>query len=96
MAEFNHYHPNGYKIIHSFVNGVNAAIDLALVNLDSLPVEFRLLGIKPEHLKPEDIISRHQGLLGNLTDEWETALVVHQIGKIKQRKSIGIILIIRT
>ena len=57
VAEFNHYHPNGYKIIHSFVNGVNAAIDVALLNLDSLPLEFRLLGIKPEHLKPEDIIS---------------------------------------
>jgi len=86
VAEFNHYHPNGYKIIHSFVNGVNAAIDLALLNLDSLPVEFRLLGIKPEHLKPEDIISRHQGLLGNLTDEWETALVVHQIGEDKTKE----------
>ena len=86
VAEFNHYHPNGYKIIHSFVNGVNAAIDLALLNLDSLPVEFRLLGIKPEHLKPEDIISRHQGLLGNLTDEWETALVVHQIGEVKTKE----------
>jgi len=86
VAEFNHYHPNGYKIIHSFVNGVNAAIDVALLNLDSLPVEFRLLGIKPEHLKPEDIISRHQGLLGNLTDEWETALVVHQIGEDKTKE----------
>ena len=86
VAEFNHYHPNGYKIIHSFVNGVNAAIDIALLNLDSLPVEFRLLGIKPEHLKPEDIISRHQGLLGNLTDEWETALVVHQIGEAKTKE----------
>jgi len=86
VAEFNHYHPNGYKIIHSFVNGVNAAIDIALLNLDSLPVEFRLLGIKSEHLKPEDIISRHQGLLGNLTDEWETALVVHQIGEDKTKE----------
>jgi len=86
VAEFNHYHPNGYKIIHSFVNGVNAAIDIALLNLDSLPVEFMLLGIKPEHLKPEDIISRHQGLLGNLTDEWETALVVHQIGEDKTKE----------
>jgi penicillin amidase len=86
VAEFNHYHPNGYKIIHSFVNGVNAAIDVALLNLDSLPLEFRLLGIKPEHLKPEDIISRHQGLLGNLTDEWETALVVHQIGEYKTKE----------
>jgi penicillin amidase len=86
VAEFNHYHPNGYKIIHSFVYGVNAAIDIALLNLDSLPVEFRLLGIKPEHLKPEDIISRHQGLLGNLTDEWETALVVQQIGEEKTKE----------
>ncbi len=86
VAEFNHYHPNGYQIIHSFVNGVNAAIDNALLTPDSLPVEFRLLGINPQHLKPEDIISRHQGLLGNLTDEWETALVVHQIGEDKTKE----------
>ncbi|MFN6073204.1 MAG: penicillin acylase family protein, partial [Bacteroidota bacterium] len=86
VAEFNHYHPNGYQIIHSFVNGVNAAIDNALLTPDSLPVEFRLLGIKPQYLKPEDIISRHQGLLGNLTDEWETALVVHQIGEDKTKE----------
>jgi penicillin G amidase len=86
VAEFNHYHPNGYQIIHSFVNGVNAAIDAALLTPDSLPVEFRLLGIKPQYLKPEDIISRHQGLLGNLTDEWETALVVHQIGEDKTKE----------
>ena len=86
VAEFNHYHPNGYKILHSFVNGVNAAIDNALLTPDSLPVEFRLLGINPQHLKPEDIISRHQGLLGNLTDEWETALVVHQIGEDKTKE----------
>ncbi len=86
VAEFNHYHPNGYQIIHSFVNGVNAAIDKALLTPDSLPVEFKLLGIKPQYLKPEDIISRHQGLLGNLTDEWETALVVHQIGEDKTKE----------
>ena len=86
VSEFNHYHPNGYKILHSFVNGVNAAIDNALLTPDSLPVEFRLLGINPQHLKPEDIISRHQGLLGNLTDEWETALVVHQIGEDKTKE----------
>ena len=86
IAEFNHYHPNGYQIIHSFVNGVNAAIDNALLTPDSLPVEFKLLGIKPQYLKPEDIISRHQGLLGNLTDEWETALVVHQIGEDKTKE----------
>ena len=65
---------------------MNAAIDNALLAPDSLPVEFRLLGIKPQYLKPEDIISRHQGLLGNLTDEWETALVVHQIGEDKTKE----------
>jgi penicillin amidase len=85
ISECNHYHPNGYNIIQSFVNGVNAAIDLALSNPDSLPIEFKLLGLKPEHFCIEDIISRHQGLLGNLIDEWETALVVHKIGESKTK-----------
>lgn len=86
ISEYNHYHPNGYNIIHSFVDGVNAAIDLAISKPDSLPVEFKLLGIKPEHLKAEDIISRHQGLLGNLVDEWETAMLVNKIGESKTRE----------
>lgn len=85
-AEFNHYHGNGFQIIHSFVEGVNAAIDVALSKPDSLPIEFKLLGIKPAHLTPADIISRHQGLLGNLVDEWETALVVNQIGEAKTKE----------
>jgi penicillin amidase len=85
-AEFNHYHGNGFQIIHSFVEGVNAAIDIALSKPDSLPIEFKLLGIKPAHLTPADIISRHQGLLGNLVDEWETALVVNQIGEAKTKE----------
>lgn len=86
ISEFNHYHENGFQIIHSFVAGVNSAIDVALLKPDSLPLEFKLLGIKPAHLTPDDIISRHQGLLGNLIDEWETALVVKQIGEAKTKE----------
>lgn len=86
IAEFNHYHGNGFQIIHAFVDGVNAAIDVALSKSDSLPLEFKLLGIKPEHFNPDDIISRHQGLLGNLIEEWETARAVNEVGieKIKE------------
>ena len=86
ISELNHYHSNGFQIIQSFVAGVNAAIDVALSKPDSLPLEFNLLGIKPEHLNAEDIISRHQGLLGNLVDEWETGFVVNLIGETKTKE----------
>ena len=44
--EMNHYHPRGADIITSFVHGVNAYIDDALDDPDSLPLPFKLLGIR--------------------------------------------------
>ena len=64
--EMNHYHPNGVEIITAFVAGVNAYIKEALSAPDDLPLPFRLLGIEPKLWTPEVVISRHQGLLGNI------------------------------
>ena len=84
--EMNHYHPNGAGIITAFVAGVNAYIDEALTAPDDLPLPFRLLGIEPKLWTPEVVISRHQGLLGNIGLELNTGRAVCTIGEEKVRE----------
>jgi len=45
--ELNHYHENGYEIITSYTDGVNAYIKEIKENNLELPLEFKLLGIEP-------------------------------------------------
>jgi penicillin amidase len=78
--EFNHYHPHGEEIINAFTEGVNAYIAETESNPALLPLEFKLLGIKPAQWSPEIVISRHQGLLGNLPNEIATARAVVAVG----------------
>ena len=84
--EMNHYHPRGVDIITSFVHGVNAYIDEALQDPDSLPLPFKLLDIQPKHWTEEVVISRHQGLLGNISLELSTGRAVCAIGEDKVRE----------
>ena len=86
QQEMNHYHPRGELIITSFVRGVNAYIAETEKNPELLPMEFELLGIKPDYWTPEVVISRHQGLLGNLEDELDYARIVHLIGAEKTQE----------
>lgn len=72
-AEMNHYHERGKLIIESFVKGVNSYIEQTEKNPELLPIEFSLLGIKPQKWTPAVVISRHQGLLGNIKDELDIA-----------------------
>ena len=67
--EFNYYHEDGEEIMESYTNGVNAYIEEVLADTTLLPIEFKILGILPERWTPDVIISRHQGLLGNIKDE---------------------------
>ncbi len=69
QKELNHYHPRGASIIQSYVNGVNAYIKEVNSNPSELPIEFKLLNIKPQQWTTSVVISRHQGLLGNSTQE---------------------------
>jgi len=80
IQEMNHYHPRGVVIITAFVAGVNAYIDEALQDPQALSLPFKLLGIQPRHWTPEVIISRHQGLLGNIGRELNTGRAVCTIG----------------
>jgi penicillin amidase len=78
--ELNHYHPRGELIVRSFVDGVNAYIAETERNPALLPVEFRMLGITPGRWTPEVVISRHQGLLGNIGDELAIGRAVAKLG----------------
>lgn len=79
--ELKHYHPRGEVIIKAFVNGINARIKETIRQNEKLPIEFQLLGIKPGTWTPEDVISRHNGLLGNVQTEVQTARWLRQIGE---------------
>ena len=65
-TEMNYYHDDGAEIITAYTSGVNAYIEEVLKTPDSLPIEFKLLDILPEKWTPNVVISRHQGLLGNI------------------------------
>lgn len=78
--ELNHYHPRGEDIITAFTEGINAYVAETEKDPTLLPLEFQLLGIKAGRWTPELVISRHQGLLGNLSDEVSTARAVSLLG----------------
>lgn len=78
--ELNHYHDDGYEIITSYTDGINAYISEVRNNPESLPIEFKILGIGPEIWTPADVISRHQGLLGNIGLELNIGRAVSKIG----------------
>ena len=59
---------------------MNAYIAEALRSPDNLPLPGRLLGIRPKPWTPEVVISRHQGLLGNIGRELNTGRAVCEIG----------------
>lgn len=84
--ELNHYHKNGKAIIESYTAGVNAYINETTSNPDLLPMEFGILGIKPQPWTPEVVISRHQGLLGNIGSELRTGRAVTRIGAEKVKE----------
>ena len=85
--KINYYHEHGSEIIRAFTDGVNAYIEEAREDPDRLPPEFMALGILPEKWTPEVVISRHQGLLGNINEELSVGRAVAAIGE-EQVKSL--------
>ena len=67
--ELNRYHPRGKAIVEAYVRGVNAYIAETERNPALLPIEFRMLGITPGRWTPAVVISRHQALNANLSEE---------------------------
>ncbi len=78
--EMRHYHPRGEAIITAFVDGVNAYIARTEQDPSLLPVEFELLGIRPGRWTPAVVVSRHQGLLGNINNELDYGRAVARAG----------------
>ena len=84
--ELNHYHPQGETIINAYTAGVNSYIDEVLQHPEQLPAEFRLLHIKPGKWTPAVVISRHQGLLGNITEELNIGRAIAKAGDTKVKE----------
>jgi penicillin G amidase len=84
--EFNHYHPQGVAIIKAFTEGINAYVAETEKDPSLLTMEFQLLGIKAGRWTPELVVSRHQGLLGNLPDELAIGRAVALIGADQVKK----------
>lgn len=78
--ELNHYHPRGEQIVNAFVDGINAYILRTEAEPRLLPLEFALLGFKPGRWTPAVVISRHQGLLSNVTTELRLGRAVALLG----------------
>ena len=79
-SELQHYHPQGASIIQAYVDGVNEYIAEISKSPEQLPVEFQLLHIQPGRWTPEVVISRHQGILGNVTRELDIGRAVAKAG----------------
>jgi penicillin amidase len=78
--ELAHYHSHSRDIIQAFVDGVNAYIDEANRHPDQLPIEFKLLGTRPHEWTADVVVSRHQGLLGNIQEELNFGRAVAAVG----------------
>jgi penicillin amidase len=78
--ELSRYHPRGAAIIGAFVEGINAYIERVEREPELRPIEFRILGIAPGHWTPEIVVSRHNGLFRNVTQEIAVAQLVHRLG----------------
>ena len=78
--ELNWYHPHGASIIEAFVAGVNAYIAETRRNPALLTPEFKMAGIKPGDWTPATVISRFNGLVGNIVQELNMALAIRAIG----------------
>lgn len=79
-TELARYHPRGVTIVGAFVEGVNAYVAATERDPSLLPIEFKLLGTKPGKWTPDVVISRHQGLLGNITEELDHGRAVAALG----------------
>jgi penicillin G amidase len=79
-TELARYHPHGAAIVGAFVEGVNAYVDATERDPSLLPIEFKLLATKPGHWTPDVVISRHQGLLGNVEEELNEGRAVAAVG----------------
>jgi penicillin amidase len=80
-TELAHYHPRGASIIQAFVDGVNARVDEVKADPSLMPPDLAALGITPGHWTPAVVVSRHNALANNASDEPALARAVRAIGE---------------
>ena len=85
-AELGWYHPHGEAIVNAFVDGINARVAETERDPAKLPLEFRMLGIKPGRWTSAVVVSRHNGLLSNVQQEVGVAQAVRALGADKVRR----------
>ena len=78
--ELNRYHPHGSAIVQAYVDGVNALVGETERDTSLVPIELKMLGLRPQRWTPQVVISRHQGLLGNVEEELQTGRAVAALG----------------
>jgi penicillin amidase len=88
--ELSRYHPRGVEIVGAFVEGINAFIAQAEREPSRLPIEFKILGIKPGRWTTEVVVSRHNGLFRNVTSEVQTAQLVRILGSQRAREILNL------
>jgi penicillin amidase len=78
-AEFRSYAPDAKKIMEAFVAGVNSYIDF---HRGRWPVEFRIMGIEPQHWAPETCLLRMAGyvMTRNASSEILRARLIAKLG----------------
>ena len=81
-AEWQSYGHDAKAIIASFVEGVNAQVDLARRSPDTLPIEFQLTGSRPEFWTPEVVLGRMAGyvMTRNARSEVQRARLARAVG----------------
>src|SRR5690606_32266676 len=57
---------------------------------DRLPLPFRILGITPGRWAPEVVVSRHNGLFRNASQEVQYARLVHEVGPERARALLNL------
>jgi len=84
QAEWTSYSPDTEQIAKAFTRGINAYIDSLG---DRLPIEFQLLGYRPKHWQPEDILGRMSGIImvRNFRSEIDRARLIGAVGLEKAR-----------
>jgi len=66
QAEWRSYSPDAQEIATAFAGGINACIDHVG---DKLPIEFQILGYRPQRWQPEDVLTRMSGII--MTANWQ-------------------------
>lgn len=68
QAEWQSYSPDAREIITAFTQGINACID-HVTAAGKLPIEFQLLGYRPQKWRPEDVVTRMSGII--MVSNWQ-------------------------